>query len=185
MKPPLDTLAQNLQALREERNLSFAQLSELTDVSKSMLRQIEIGQSSPTIATLWKIANGLRVPFSALLTKQQQQITLGAFKENEPLTGETQGYRLFPLVLFDPQRPFEVYYVEIDPGTTLDAEPHQVNAEEHVFVLRGRMGITVDAKSHAIDQSQFISFAANCPHRYQNVGQEMVVAIMLISYLSG
>ena len=171
MKRSLNTLAQNLQLLREERNLSLAQLSDLTDVSKSMLRQIEIGQSSPTIATLWKIANGLRVPFTALLRRRDRNVTLGAFKENEPLKGETAGYRLFPLISFDPQRPFEVYYVEIDPRTTLDAEPHQGNAEEHVFVLQGQIGITVGEEFHPVDQGHFISFSANGPHRYKSLGE--------------
>jgi transcriptional regulator with XRE-family HTH domain len=110
MEQPTAVLAQNLRAIREERNLSLAKLSELTSVRKSMLRQIETGRSSPTVATLWKIANGLRVPFTALMRKQELEVTLRTFKEDNPLTGESEGYRLFPLVLFDPQRPFEIYY---------------------------------------------------------------------------
>jgi transcriptional regulator with XRE-family HTH domain len=184
MERPTIILAQNLRELREERNLSLAKLCELTGVSKSMLRQVETGKSSPTIATLWKIANGLRVPFTVLLRKQELEVILRAFKENKPLVGESEGYRLFPLVLFDPQRPFEIYYVEIDPGTTLDAEPHQGNTEEHVFVLRGKIDITVSDRCYAVDHSHFVSFFANCVHRYQNLGEEMAVAIMLISYLS-
>jgi len=184
MNRPTNLLAQNLRALREERNLSFARLSEVTGVSKSMLRQIETGQSSPTIATLWKIANGLRVPFTALFRKQDQKVTLGAFKEEEPLTGEPEGYRLFPLVSFDPKRSFEVYYVEIDPGTTLHADPHQGDAEEHVFVLEGKIDIALDDKSYVVEDGHFVSFSANCTHRYENPGQEMAVALMLISYLA-
>lgn len=184
MNRPASLLAQNLRALRKERNLSLARLSELTGVSRSMLRQIETGQSSPTIATLWKVANGLRVPFTALFRKQDQKVTLRPFKEDEPLTGESEGYRLFPLVSFDPKRSFEVYYVEIDPGTTLHADPHQGDAEEHVFVLAGKIDITLDDKSYTVEEDHFISFCANCTHRYQNPGQEMAVALMLISYLS-
>ena len=184
MKQPITLLAHNLQTLRTEHNLSLAQLSELTGVSKSMLRQIETGQSSPTITTLWKIANGLRVPFTALLRKQDAEVTLRAFREDAPLKGETEGYRLFPLVSFDPKRSFEIYYVEIDPGTTLDAEPHQGNAEEHVFVLQGRIDITVADKCYTVDHDHFLSFLANCAHRYQNPGTEMAVAMMLISYLT-
>ena len=182
MEGPTVILAQNLRLLREERNLSLARLSDLTGVSKSMLRQIETGKSSPTIATLWKIANGLRVPFTALLRKQDLEVTLRAFKEDEPLVGESEGYRLFPLVLSDAQRPFEIYYVEIDPGTTLNAEPHQGNAEEHVFVLQGAIDITVNDRRYTVDRSHFTSFFADCVHRYQNLGQEMAVAIMLVSY---
>lgn len=183
MIQPGDTLANNLQKVREDRNLSLDKLSEMTGVSKSMLRQIEIGQSNPTIAIIWKIANGLRIPFTALLREQTRDITLRAFKEDAPLMGKTEGYRLFPLISFNPERAFETYYVEIDPGTVLDAEPHQGNAEEYVFVLQGQIKISVADESFNVSREKFISFQADCDHRYQNVGEEMAVAIMLISYL--
>ena len=183
MKQPSAAVANNLKSIREDRNLSLDKLSEKTGVSKSMLRQIEIGQSNPTIATIWKIANGLRIPFTALLRDQHQDIVLRAFKQDEPLVGDTEGYRLFPLIGFDPERAFEVYYVEIEPGTALDAEPHLGNAEEHVFVLKGQVKISVAGQSFTVGRENFISFQANCVHRYQNVGEETAVAMMLISYL--
>ena len=183
MKQPGDALANNLQKIREERNLSLDKLSEMTGVSKSMLRQIEIGQSNPTIATIWKIANGLRIPFSALLKEQTQDVTLRSFKSDDPLKGETEGYRLYPLLSFTPERPFETYYVEMEPGTSLDAEPHQGNAEEHVFVLGGKIKIFVEENSYILTREQYLSFQADCVHRYQNVGEDTVLAIMLISYL--
>lgn len=183
MKQPRINLGENLQRIRRERNLSFDQLAGLTGVSKSMLRQIEIGQSNPTIATIWKIANGLRVPFTVLLREKTQEIALRDFKEKNPMRAESSGYRLYPLTAYNPQRAFETYYVELDPGTVLEAEPHQGNAEEHVFVLKGQIEIAVASNDFVVGQEQFISFQADCPHQYRNVGMEMAVAMMLISYL--
>lgn len=184
MDRPMSTLADNLQRLREERHLSLAQLAQLTGVSKSMLRQIETGQSSPTIATVWKIANGIKVPFTALLQHQPVDVTLRPFKEDRPLQSESTGYRLFPLVLFSPHRPFEIYYVEIDPDTSLDAEPHQGSAEEHVFVLQGQLHVTVGSSRHTVTGQSFVSFDAQATHRYENTGREMATAIMMISYVT-
>lgn len=149
-----------------------------------MLRQIETGQSSPTISTLWKIANGLRVPFTALLREQNAEVVLRGFKAGKPLTERSKGYRLFPLVSFDPDRSFEIYYVEIDSGTSLDAEPHNGIPEEYVFVFQGKIDITVDGESFTVGRDQFISFLANRPHRYHNSGTETATALMLITYLS-
>jgi transcriptional regulator with XRE-family HTH domain len=182
MEQPLVTLAQNLQALREARNLSLAELSDQTGVSRSMLWQIESGQSNPTIATLWKIANGLRVPFTSLLRQAAHEVRMGTFTTGEPLTGDTAGYRLYPLVAFDPQRPVEIYYVEIDPGTRMDAEPHQGHAEEHVFVLRGNLSIAVGNEVYVVDEQAFIGFAAGCDHGYENSGSEVAAAMISISY---
>ena len=189
-----DVVAQNLRSLREERNLSLTQLAEQTGVSKSMLRQIEIGQSNPTVATVWKIANGLRVPFTALMIRPEPEVRIQAFTGRAPLHGGRaggdraertgSGYRLYPLVLFDPQRALEVYYVEIDPGVTLDADPHQGSTQEHVFVLRGPIDVTVDRTTYSVQTEHEIRFPANCPHGYHNPGSETAAAMMLISYLS-
>lgn len=57
-------VATALKNLRRQRQLSLAQCAALTGVSKAMLGQIERNESGPTVATLWKIADGLQVPFS-------------------------------------------------------------------------------------------------------------------------
>lgn len=173
----------NLKKIRQQRNLSLDQLAELTDVSKSMLRQIETGRSSPTIATIWKIANGLRVSFTTLVSKPCPDIMVGEFRGAKPFTAESERYRLFPLMPFDPEHGFEIYYVEIEPHTTFRGEPHLGNVEEYVFVNQGKLRISVEDTQHAVRADQFIRFIANRPHTYFNDGEETVSAIMMICYL--
>ena len=55
----------NLKQLRTERGLTLGQLSSLAGISKAMLSELEKGNANPTINTLWKIANGLKVPTPA------------------------------------------------------------------------------------------------------------------------
>ena len=184
MKQSIDAISNNLRNIRENRNLSLDQLAELTGVSKSMLRQIETGKSSPTIATIWKIANGLRVSFTTLLRKPAVQAQVRSFREGKPLTAEHERYRLFPLIPFDPQQSFETYFVEIDPETVFSGEPHEGNVYEYVFVVQGQLEITVDGKQFEIKESEFLQFQANCPHSYRCTSDHMASAIMQISYLS-
>ena len=84
MEQSIAAIASNLREIRDKRNLSLDQLAQLTGVSKSMLRQIETGRSSPTIATIWKIANGLRVSFTTLLRKPIIQAEVRSFREQKP-----------------------------------------------------------------------------------------------------
>src|SRR5690554_673706 len=65
---PSLAVATNLRRLREQRRLSLEKLANASGVSRAMLCQIELGQSAPTISTLWKIARALHVPFSALIS---------------------------------------------------------------------------------------------------------------------
>ena len=182
MEQSIQAVADNLKHLREERSLSLDQLAEITGVSKSMLRQIETGKSSPTIATLWKIANGLRTSFTALLRKPEIEASVKSFYRNQPLTAESRHYRVFPLVPFDPQEPHETYYLEIDPGTVFNGEPHQGNVYEYVFVTSGTLEMDVSGRLFTIREREFLRFQADCPHKYRCVGDRTAEIILQISY---
>ena len=88
-----------------------------------------------------------------------------------------------PLVPFDPEHGFEIYQVEIEPGTTYNGEPHEGNVEEYVFVMQGTLQITVDETQHMVKTKQFIRFTANRSHEYYSAGKKAVLATMMICYL--
>ena len=60
-------IAFNLKRIRKSKNMSLDMLAERTGVSKSMLGQIERGESNPTVSTIGKIVEGLKVPFEQLI----------------------------------------------------------------------------------------------------------------------
>ncbi|MBC2703691.1 MAG: helix-turn-helix transcriptional regulator [Desulfobacula sp.] len=184
MEQSIDVVASNLKTIRESRKISLDRLSELTGVSKSMLRQIEIGKSSPTIGTIWKIANGLKVSFTSLLRKPVVEAKVRSFREGKPLTAESEHYRVYPLIPFEPEQSYETYFFEMDPDTVFSGEPHEGNVYEYVFVIKGQLEINVDGKTFSINENEFLQFQANCPHDYKCIGKKMVSAIMQISYLS-
>ena len=65
-------VARNIKRLREEKKLSMDELAKLSGVSKSMLAQVERGEGNPTLSTLWKLSNGMKVPFNALTVSPQR-----------------------------------------------------------------------------------------------------------------
>ena len=149
-----------------------------------MLRQIETGKSSPTVATLWKIANGLHIPLTALFREETPIAIRKKFRDGIPLEGGSDGFQLLSMVPFDPKRPFEIYYLEIEPGASLDSEPHNGIPEEYIFVTQGQIKVTFNNKQHLIEREQFIRFQADRPHKYENIGEETATAINLVAYLS-
>ncbi|NNF97848.1 MAG: helix-turn-helix transcriptional regulator [Desulfobacteraceae bacterium] len=182
MKHDEYAVSRNLKEIRERRSLSLDQLAEMTGVSKSMLRQIETGKSSPTISTIWKIANGLRLSFTALLSKQQPDVAIMSFTDGKPLTARKGGYRVYPMIPFDPGHSFELYHVQIDPGVSFDGEPHEGNVEEFLFIHGGRVRVTIEDHHYDGEADHCIRFKANRPHRYENPGKITARLIMMLSY---
>lgn len=66
-------LGERLKEIRGNMGLSLEQVSALTGVSKTMLSQIESSKSIPTIATVFKIANGLKIKVDSLLCGEKKQ----------------------------------------------------------------------------------------------------------------
>ncbi len=182
MKHQTETISHNLRCYRESRGLSFDQLSALTGVSKSMLRQIETGKSSPTIATIWKIANGLRLSFSSLLCQQTIEAEVKSVKAEKPLIAEDGHFRLFPLIPFEPQQSFETYYFEIDPQTVFHGDPHAGNVYEYLFVQSGKICISTKGNDYEVCKGEFLRFLADSDHDYKCVGEKMATAILQLSY---
>ncbi|MEW5189153.1 helix-turn-helix transcriptional regulator, partial [Citrobacter freundii] len=89
-------LATTLRTLRHQREWSLSRLAEETGVSKAILGQIERNESSPTVATLWKIATGLNVPFSTFISPPESDGTL-------TFDPQQQAMVVTPLFPWDPQ----------------------------------------------------------------------------------
>lgn len=60
-------LGDRIRAARQQQELSVGALAELSEVSRRMLTQIELGQANPSVATLDRIAAGLGTTFAALM----------------------------------------------------------------------------------------------------------------------
>lgn len=61
-------VGERLRALRQERNLSLAELADASDLSKGHLSSIEHGLAAITIQTILRVAKGLGLPPLYVLT---------------------------------------------------------------------------------------------------------------------
>ena len=127
MDPVNFAVAQNIKRLREKQKLSMDELSRLSGVSKSMLAQIERGDGNPTLSSLWKIANGMRVPFDALTARPKPDYQIIRLPDIQPILedeGRVKNYSVFP---DDEGRRFSVYYMELDPGSFWRHRYHRIH----------------------------------------------------------
>lgn len=59
-------LGARIRLLRKKAGLTLAQLAELADVDSGFLGYIELGQKTPSLETVEKIARGLQAPVAQL-----------------------------------------------------------------------------------------------------------------------
>ena len=175
-------ISMNLKRIREEKKLSLDKVAQMTGVSKSMLGQIERGESNPTVTTVWKIANGLKISFTSLLNQAQSDTVIINKDDVEAMLEDNGKYRLYPFFPYEDGRRFEVYKIEIEKGGYLSAEPHGENTQEFITVFDGEVTIRVDDEEYTVKKGDSIRFRADKPHAYHNSGDDLTKASMVIYY---
>ena len=102
-----------------------------------MIGQIERGESSPTLTTIWKIANGLKVSFTSLINNPQPDTKVVLRNDVQVLSEDNGRYKVYPSFPFQDDRNFEIYTVEIETEGKLNSEGHKEGTEEFITVFEG------------------------------------------------
>jgi transcriptional regulator with XRE-family HTH domain len=185
MKPvgPVDT-PKLLKAIRSERGWSLDQTAARTGVSKAMLGQIERGESTPTVATLWKVATGLGVPMTALLEAERGDSDVLLLRDAADLRvrPSQEGMQRALLFPYEARFGFELYELTFAPGFESISEPHDTGVVEHVTVLHGEVELLVEEEWRPLGQGQALRFPADRRHGYRNRTREEAVVMDLIHY---
>lgn len=182
-------VGENLKRLRGIRQWSMDQLSARSQVSKAMLHQIESGKSVPTIAVVWRLADGLGVPFSELLSQPRQPADLLLRRDQARYltnaTGSFASRALFPLD--GPARTAEFYELRIRAGGEERAEPHAAGTMEHLALVNGGVEVDVDGRTTALSPGDCLVFRADRPHAYRSTvtGEDSRLFLMMTYALPG
>ncbi|GED44926.1 XRE family transcriptional regulator [Vreelandella aquamarina] len=179
-------IAGTVRQLRKERGWSLDRAAGETGVSKAMLGQIERGESSPTVSTLWKIASGFRVSFSTLFDSDKP--ALGELHRDgwESVWGDDsvgmQARLLFP---YDPLLGFEMFMIELAPGALSESSAHASGVVEHIVVVEGEMELRIDERWQTLRAGEGLRFFADRPHAMRNNTATRLRFHDVIHYLPG
>lgn len=175
-------IAHTLKNLRQIRGWSLSVASEKTGVSKAMLGQIEREESSPTIATLWKIATGFEVSFSSFVEDQTPMDGVYRKENLENIHIEDTKIKVIPLFSYDPHLKFEIFIIELLPGCTHLSNAHQKGVIEHVITSKGEIEVLTKDVWHRIKENEGLNFKADIPHGYRNLSKTSATFHNIIHY---
>lgn len=174
-------IAINLKRIRKSKNMSLDMLSDRTGVSKSMLGQIERGESNPTVSTIGKIVEGLKVPFEALLYDKKEILTVPGLEEAPVFKSREGEYSIHVLLPYEAGRSFEIYQTEMKQGARLISDSHGEQTWEYLTVRRGEVELVIGEERFLLKKDASLYFACDRAHTYRNIGEENAILDMLIT----
>lgn len=170
-----------LQRLRAARGMSLRALAKSSGLSANALSMIERGHTSPSVSTLYKLAEALEVPVTAFFGAPEQHeqlihlrvadrarvpIVRGTW---EGLGGEKFTGRVEPFVL------------NLEPGADSGPAPMVHTGHEFVFCLNGNIDYRVEERLYPLSPGDSLLFAAHLVHQWRNSGRTAANLLIVLS----
>ncbi len=147
------------------------ELAKRTGLSKGLLSKVENHRTSPPIATLAKIAEGLATPIAAffeedslppeplsLVRRNDRQMAAGPVVKSGP-------YTYFSLTRLKQRRCMEPLVVVFKPGARPDSDRVDHPGEELVYVLSGRIKFFYGRSEYILEPGDAVHFDSSVPHK--------------------
>ncbi len=170
-----------LREMREERHMSMRSLARLSGLSTNALSMIERGRTSPSVSTLYKISDALRIPITAFFraepARQDVVFRKAAARINMPFTrglweglgGETFVGEVEPFML------------TLEPGGGSGPFSMLHTGHEFVFCLCGELEYEVEGRRYSLEPGDSLLFAAQLHHRWRNAARTTTQAIIVLA----
>lgn len=174
-------VASRLRELREGRGISMRSLAAKSGLSANALSMIERGKTSPSVSTLYKLADALGVSITAFFSAESEKKQIVFLKADErtrmsftrgvfeALGGEQFSGRVEPFML------------TLESGATCG--PHDIvhTGHEFVFCLRGQLEYFVEKDVFHLEAGDSLLFASKLRHRWRNPSNHVTTALIIIS----
>jgi len=171
-------IGEKIKELRKEKGLSIAELANRSELSQGLISQIERNMVTPSIVSLWKIAQSLQVSVGYFFDEEPKDITNPVVKKNQRkrITASNNN-AIYELLSPDLNRKIEFLYITIKPGdySTKDFVVHE--GEECGIVIKGKLMVKMKDREYILEEGDSIYFDSTIPHKYINIGDEVCESI--------
>jgi transcriptional regulator with XRE-family HTH domain len=170
-----------LRQLREGRKISMRALAQMSGLSANALSMIERGKTSPSVSTLYRLADALGIPVTDFFSPESSRKKVVFLKADERtrlpfmrglwegLGGEQFTGRMMPFML------------TLENGASSGPNIVVHTGHEFVFCIRGQLEYQVENHAYTLEAGDSLLFAAQLKHRWRNPGGMVTNAIIIIS----
>jgi len=180
-------IGQKIRKLRKEERLTLQDLSALSGLSKPLLSQIENDQVIPPIATLLKIAKGLKVGIHFFFEEEEdrQKFVLlrnADLKSSRRRSGNDspQSYLYHSLAPGMRHKSMEPFLVEFETGAWNDSLLYRHEGEEFIFLLEGKLEFHYGQEVMILNTGDSIYYDSSESHGYISLGSEKAKAVAVL-----
>jgi transcriptional regulator with XRE-family HTH domain len=172
-------IGERVRGHRLSQSWSLGDLARASGLSKTILARIERGDGNPSVETLWRVSQALRVPLGSLLAPPSRPRTrVIRSGEGEPLRSES-GMAAWLLHAEGREHRSEVFEIALPKGADQRSEPHLPGTEEFLFCVRGRVRAGPEGQEAELSPGDAAWFTADVAHHYLGLRDARVLCWMI------
>ncbi|MDE2167685.1 MAG: cupin domain-containing protein [Alphaproteobacteria bacterium] len=169
--------------MRQQRNMTLEQLSSASHLTKSFVSKVERGLTVPSISTAMKLADSFGITVSQLLGEDHDSDAVCVVHKNERQAfmrpGSASGYN-YELVAGAKRFKRMEPYIMRPPLRFDDERLFSHVGEEFMFVLSGRIEVTLPGRRVVLSRGDALYFDSHLPHRTRSVGRKYAEVLVVI-----
>jgi len=159
-----------LKEARKKAGLSLRVLAARTDFSASFLSQVELGQVSPSLGSLERIAEAVGVTLAGLFADGGGPAAPVVHRQDEDVVRSGWSRATMRVLLAPwPGQPVSAMLVSIDPGGQSARSPRARAGRAFAFCVSGRVVLETPTEKFELSRGDSISFeASTLPSMWRN-----------------
>ena len=183
------TLGKKIREQRQAHQLTLVQFAESCNISPSFLSQIERGQATPSVTTLYAIADALGVSTAYFFSEPQLKDTPKVSRNHQGggkvVRRDRRKKLIYPdtyivneLLTPDLQGSIQMMWVVMPPGTDSGNQPFSHDGEECGLILQGKLESWVGDEKFILGPGDSIYHSSVIPHGCKNIGDSDVIMVV-------
>ncbi len=181
-------LGAQLRAIRKKRNLTGKMVAEKSQLSTSLLSQIENNRISPSLDTLLKLLEVYGITPNEffknyetdsaveIIKKRDRKIFTRKNSKYEKLSGDSQNKGKYS---------FNAFLLELEPGSSRGDSENGHMGRELGIIISGTAQLIYGENKFEISQGDTISFFSQIPHVLKNSSKKIFQAYWIVTPADG
>lgn len=181
------SVGEKLKSLRKKSGLSFSEVAKKSGIAEKTIVSIEKNELSPPLGNIISLAAVFDVPVGDFFGDSgDSPFSIVRSEDRKPVSrfssaySKSCGYSYQGLGQQKRNRQMEPFLVTLNPTDDKEAETNQHIGEEFIFVLEGKVEVSVLKHKDILNPGDSIYYDSNVPHIISCHGDEPATILAVI-----
>jgi DNA-binding XRE family transcriptional regulator len=167
------TIGARVRSQRQLHDWTLDELAQRSGVSRRMLVNVEQGTTNPSIATLLRLSDSLRIGLPALVDADTgQAMRVRRSSEMPPMWTSPNGGHAVMVAGTQAPDVVELWDWTLGPGDIHTSEAHVRGTRELIAVVQGSLRLCVGDREELLKTGDSATFDADTDHAYVNPSKQ-------------